>query len=189
MSQAMAAPPQRAWAASLLYFWFNKLGPQDWWGGSAKVDRHLQQHFERWLIALHKRPAREFLSDPHTALAAILLFDQAPRNLYSGTARAFAFDALARQLTNAMMARGWDKGLTRVQRQFMALPLMHSEAMADQLQSMAYYTLLGPRGGLDFARSHYTMIARFGRYPHRNAALGRVSSPAEIRAIEAGNSW
>nr|WP_272916787.1 DUF924 family protein [Alteraurantiacibacter aestuarii] len=169
--------------------WFHQLDPQDWWGGSDKATAILRNGFERWLTALQNRPDHEFLSDPHTALAAVLLFDQLPRNLYSGSAKAFAFDAKARALTRAVLARGWDSGLTPAQRQFLALPLMHSEQMADQLLAVRYYTQLGPRFGMQFARDHHAIIARFGRFPHRNEALGRTSTAAEIRAVKAGFAW
>ena len=181
------AAPSRKWAASLLRFWFEELKPADWWGGSEKANIHLRRHYESWLIALQGRPCHEFLDDPATALGAVLLFDQVPRNLYSGTAKAFASDPLARQLAYAILERGWDSHYTRPQRQFLGLPLMHSEHMADQLESLRYFTALGQ--SIAFARDHHAMIARFGRYPHRNIALGRKSTPAEKRAIEAGFSW
>ncbi len=183
------AAPQRSWAAHLLHFWFCDCQPPDWWGGSDRVTPYFRQNFERWLLALRNRDPVEFLDDPKTALAAILLFDQAPRNLYSGSANAFAFDPLARQLTYAVLSRRWDAQLKPVERQFAALPLMHSEDMADQRLSLAYFAKLGGNHGLPFARSHYQMIARFGRYPHRNDALGRKTTAAEQRAIDAGFSW
>lgn len=183
------AAPHRCWAAHLLRYWFHRCKPRDWWVGSPAVTSYLERNFERYLLALQNRQPHEFLDDPQTALAAVLLFDQVPRNLYAGTAGAFAFDPLARQLTYAIMRRGWDARLSPVERQFAALPLMHSEDIADQRAALAYFTGLGPNFGLDFARSHYQMIARFGRYPHRNEALGRRSTPAEIQAVEEGFAW
>ncbi len=183
------AAPARSWAASLLYLWFHKLEPSDWWGGSAKVDALLASRYERWLQALHTRPPADFLDNPQTALAAVILFDQAPRNLYSGTAEAFAYDPLANAIMEGALARGWDRQLSPVQRQFLGLPLMHSEAIADQRRSLAYFRKLGRGYGFAFARDHYRMIARFDRYPHRNEVLGRTSTAAEKRAIAAGFAW
>ena len=100
-----------------------------------------------------------------------------------------ATDPLARSIAKGALARGWDDALSPPQRQFLAMPLMHSEAIADQLWALALYRRLGPRFGWPFARSHHRMIARFGRFPHRNAVLGRRSTPAEVAAVEAGNSW
>jgi uncharacterized protein (DUF924 family) len=160
-----------------------------WFAPDWQVDARLAQHFSRELSSLHLRPAREFLSDPLTALAGVLLFDQLPRNLHRGTARAFATDALARAILHGALARGWDKQLLPQQRQFLAMPLMHSERIADQRRSLAYFTRLGARYGAPFARAHFRMIARFGRFPHRNAVLGRRSTAAELEALGAGYRW
>ena len=180
--------PARRWAAELLYVWFHELGPRNWWGGSDEVDAMLRRRFAHELKALGARPAAEFLTDPLVARAAILLFDQIPRNVHRGTARAFAWDAKARALTHGVIARRWDRPVPLRERQFIYLPLMHSEAIADQLLSLAMFAD-GPAFNLRFARSHHRMIARFGRFPHRNAALGRRSSAAESHAIAAGFSW
>jgi uncharacterized protein (DUF924 family) len=184
----LAAPPRR-WAAELLHVWFHVLRPHDWFAPDARVDAALERRFARELRSLRCRPARAFLSDPSTALAAVLLFDQLPRNLHRGTRRTFATDPLARAIARGALRRGWDRRLTPPQRQFLAMPLMHSEQIADQRLSLAYFTRLGRRYGAPFARAHHRMIARFGRFPHRNAVLGRRSTPAEIAAVEAGNRW
>jgi uncharacterized protein (DUF924 family) len=119
----------------------------------------------------------------------VLLFDQLPRNLYRGTPEAFAHDRLARAITRGALTRRWDLRLAPVERQFLYMPLMHSEAIADQRLSLALFTRLQRRFGLPFARDHHKMIARFGRFPHRNALLGRASTPAEQRALAAGFAW
>jgi uncharacterized protein (DUF924 family) len=183
------ADPQRRWAAELLHVWFHKLRPRDWFTPKPQVDAMLRARFARELASLRMRRAEEFLSDPRTALAAVLLFDQLPRNLHRGTPEAFATDPLARAIAKGALARGWDATLTLPERQFLAMPLMHSEAIADQRLSLAIYARLGPRHGWPFARSHYRMIARFGRFPHRNPVLGRTSTTAEVAAVEAGHSW
>jgi len=175
--------------AELLHFWFHELPPRAWFAPDPRVDAMLRRRFSRELTSLRVRPATEFLSDPLPALAAVLLFDQLPRNLHRGTSRAFASDPLARAIAHGALTRGWDRRLSPRQRQFLAMPLMHSERIADQRLSLAYFTRLGTRYGAPFARSHYRMIARFGRFPHRNAVLGRRSSSAEIAAVEAGNRW
>ena len=183
------AAARRRWAAELLHLWFCELKPRQWFGSGADVDDLLRRRFSRELACLANRPAHEFLRDPETARAAVLLFDQLPRNLYRNDARAFRFDPLARAIAKGALERGWDKGLSGPEKQFLAMPLMHSERIADQLRSLRYYARLGPRFGWPFARSHHAMIARFGRYPHRNKLLGRNSTPAEIAAVEAGNHW
>ena len=149
----------------------------------------MRARFATDLAVLSAADANSFLSDPLTARAAILLFDQVPRNLFRGSAEAFAYDPLARAITYGVLQREWDLRCAMVERQFIAMPLMHSEDIADQRNSVAYFNLLGPHYGRSFAVSHYRMIARFGRFPHRNPVLGRASTPEEIRAVEAGNSW
>ena len=181
----MTAAPRR-WAADLLHFWFHELGPEDWFGGSAEVDA-ASQRFARDLDMLGCRPPHEFLGDPLTSRAAILLFDQIPRNAFRKDARAFAHDALARRIAKGVIARGWLDGLSRDERAFVGMPLMHSEAIADQRASLAFFR--GSPTNFAFARAHWRMIARFGRFPHRNAVLGRRSSPAERAAIAAANAW
>lgn len=183
------AVPQRRWAAELLHLWFHELSPRAWFAPDAGVDSLLRRRLARELRGLQRRPAHEFLTSPQDALAAVLLFDQLPRNLFRGTPQAFATDALARAITHATLARGWDRHLSPLQRQFLAMPLMHSEHIADQRLSLAYFARLGPRYGGPFARAHYKMIARFGRFPHRNAVLGRASTPAEERAVAQGFAW
>jgi uncharacterized protein (DUF924 family) len=179
----------RAWAADLLHFWFHKLDPADWFGADREVDSELRRRYARWLAALRRRPAREFLGDPQTARASVLLFDQIPRNIYRGGPLAFAADPLARAIARRALARGWDRGLGLHERQFLAMPLMHSEAIADQHASLAYFTALGDAEILAFARSHRRMIARFGRFPHRNEVLGRSTTSAERQAVAAGFAW
>jgi uncharacterized protein (DUF924 family) len=183
------AAPQRRWAAELLHFWFHALGPGARFTPDARVDAELGRRFEPELTGLAGRPAHEFLSDPLTALAGVLLFDQLPRNLYRGSPRAFAFDRLARAIAKGALDRGWDRALSLEQRQFLAMPLMHSERIADQRRSLVIFARLGRRYGWPYAVSHYRMIARFGRFPHRNAVLGRASTAAERRAVEAGFAW
>ena len=130
------AAARRRWAAELLHFWFHSLRPADWFRSSEAVDSELRRRFARDLAMLRTRPAHEFLSDPRTALAAVLLFDQVPRNLFRGRPQAFATDPLARQIRRAIVAKGWDRGLSNAERQFLSMPLMHSEAIADQLASL-----------------------------------------------------
>jgi uncharacterized protein (DUF924 family) len=181
--------PQRRWAAELLHLWFHALGPRSWFSPDPRADALLRRRFGRELTRLGSRPAREFLTDPRTALAGVLLFDQLPRNLHRQSPRAFAFDRLARAIAAGAFDRGFDRALTRPERQFLAMPLMHSERIADQRRSLAVYARLGRRYGWPFAVSHHRMIARFGRFPHRNAVLGRTSTQAEKRAVAAGFAW
>lgn len=183
------AAARRRWAAELLHHWFHTLRPDEWFRPRERVDEELRRRFAPEWAMLRGRSAREFLGDPQTALAAVLLFDQVPRNIYRGSAQAFASDRLARAVASGILRRRWDRRMSPAERQFAAMPLMHSEAIADQLASLAMFARLGPRYGLPFAHSHHRMIARFGRFPHRNAVLGRASNRAERRAVAQGFVW
>lgn len=183
----MAAAPRR-WAAELLHVWFRQLSSRDWFGSDAGVDAMLRRRFAPDYQALCRRPAADFLGDRRVAQAAILLFDQVPRNIFRHTSRAFATDPLARDIAAHVLNREWDARLPARERQFIAMPLMHSENIADQRASLAYFAQSLP-SNLPFARSHHRMIASFGRFPHRNQTLGRTSTQAEKCAIAAGFSW
>ena len=183
------AAQRRRWAAELLHFWFHQLTPALWYAPPEWVDAELRRRFERELTSLGTQPAQHFLAGPQIALAAVLLFDQVPRNIYRDSPLAFASDPLAQAVCRGALMRGWEMRLTRPQRQILGMPLMHSEHIADQLAGLAYFAQHSPSFGFPFARDHYRMIARFGRFPHRNAVLGRASTPAERRAVEAGFSW
>ncbi|TCD06395.1 DUF924 domain-containing protein [Erythrobacteraceae bacterium CFH 75059] len=180
---------RRGWAAALHHHWFHRLSPADWFGGSDAVDDGLRARFGRWHAALRTQPAIRFLASPRDALGAVLLFDQVPRNIFRGQAEAWATDPLALAITRAVLARGWEAGLRQEERQFLYMPLMHSEDIRDQRLSLRAFASLPRRMGWDYARAHHRMIARFGRYPHRNAILGRASTPAEEAAVAAGYAW
>lgn len=178
----------RRWAAELLHVWFHQLSPRNWFGRSDAVDAMLRQRFSSDWHALRHRPARDFLTSPDDALAAILLFDQVPRNLFRDDPRAFASDPLARAITHGALEQGWHQAMTRQQIQFLTMPLMHSEDISDQNLCLEIFARHVP-GAFSFARSHHRMIARFGRFPHRNAVLGRSTTDKEQRAIDAGFAW
>ncbi|MDE2405760.1 MAG: DUF924 domain-containing protein [Sphingomonadales bacterium] len=180
---------QRPWAAELLHVWFHRLRPAQRFARDDAVDAMLARRFGRALRAMATMPARAFTRDKATARAAILLFDQLSRNLHRGSARAFAQDRLARAILRRALARGWDRGLDKPGRQFLWMPLMHSEDRADQRLALRLYARLGDAAVLGFARRHAGMVARFGRFPHRNDVLGRRSTAAERRAVAAGNAW
>jgi uncharacterized protein (DUF924 family) len=183
------AAARRRWAAELLHFWFHELRPDQWFTRNDQVDSALRRRFARDLAMLGRQPARGFLRELATARAAVLLFDQVPRNLFRDDPRAFAHDRLARAITRGVLAKGWDEGLLNHQRHFLYMPLMHSEAAADQRLALRLFAALGDSEALRFSRAHARMIARFGRFPHRNPVLGRKSTAAEKRAVAAGNTW
>ena len=183
------APPPTDWTAQLLTFWFDAHGFDDWYGGGPAFDAEVRGLAEDWHEALRSQPAESFLTDPDTALAATILFDQVPRNLFRGHADAFATDDLARAIARGIVAKGWDQQWPDDRRQFAYLPFEHSEAIADQRESLRLMGQLADPMFADYAKKHFDIIDRFGRFPHRNAVLGRTTRPEEEAAVEEGKNW
>lgn len=127
-------------------------------------------------------PPESFLDDARTALAAVILFDQLPRNMFRGHADQFMTDPLALAIARAAVDRGYDQDMTKDEKAFLYMPFEHSENLADQRRAVALFTALGDDWLLGFARKHHDIIERFGRFPHRNAILGRAPRPAELAA-------
>ncbi|KQZ69409.1 hypothetical protein ASE06_00870 [Sphingopyxis sp. Root214] len=183
------APPPTDWARQLLAFWFDNHGMDDWYGGGAEFDDAVRDLAEGWHEALRSQPAEAFLTDPDTALAATILFDQVPRNIYRGHADAFATDDLARAIAHGIVARGWHENWPDERRQFACLPFQHSENMGDQRESLRLFAQFDDPMFQDYAQKHFDVVDRFGRFPHRNAALGRATRADEEAAIEEGKNW
>jgi uncharacterized protein (DUF924 family) len=127
-------------------------------------------------------PIECFLDHSLTALAAIVLFDQFPRNMFRGDAEQFSTDPLALAIAKGAIDRGLDEQLEKQERGFLYMPFQHSEEMDDQNRSILLFTRLGDEEQLDYARKHRDVIARFGRFPHRNAMLGRQPRADEVAA-------
>jgi uncharacterized protein (DUF924 family) len=183
-----AAPPTD-WARQLLAFWFEAHGFDDWYGGGPDFDAEVRDLAEGWHEALRSQPAEAFQTEPDTALAATILFDQVPRNLFRGHADAFATDDLALAIARGIVAKGWDQQWPDDRRQFAYLPFEHSEDIADQRESLRLMGQLADPMFADYAKKHFDIIDRFGRFPHRNAVLGRTTRPEEEAAVEEGKNW
>jgi uncharacterized protein (DUF924 family) len=177
------------WAAALIDFWFNQVGEAGWWSHDAALDRQCSTGFADLWAQKRTLPATEFLDRADEALAAIVLFDQLPRNMFRGTARAFDTDPLARAIAKGAIAQGYDIQIGGAGRAFFYMPFQHSEAIEDQDLSLTLFEALGDAHSLNFARQHHAIIARFGRFPHRNAVLGRQTRPEEEAAISEGKGW
>jgi uncharacterized protein (DUF924 family) len=169
------------WRAEVLKFWF-ALDEDDWWRGGEDLDRRIKQNFVKLWIEKRQLPVDAFLTDPLTALAATILFDQFPRNMFRGSAEQFATDDLALAIAKQAVAKGFDEQLEPRERAFLYMPFEHSENMADQNRAMLLFTALGNAKMLHYARLHHDIIERFGRFPHRNAILGRAPRADEIAA-------
>jgi uncharacterized protein (DUF924 family) len=173
-------------------FWFGGDGPEK----SAARDAQIREKLEPLLERAARGELDAWASGPRRRLALILLFDQVPRNIYRGTARSFAFDQKALRLTVEGLHLAADQALDPVERLFFYLPLEHAESMDAQDASVKAFERLAEEapaelrgfieGTVKYAHSHRDIVAKFGRFPHRNAALGRESTPAELAWLEAG---
>ena len=175
-------PPQ-GWVRDVLDFWF-ALGWDDWWKRSAELDDEVRERFAIEWARQARRPVEDFLVDPETALAAVILFDQFPRNMFRGQADQFATDHLALAIAKGAVERDYDDGMEQARRGFLYMPFQHSEELKDQIQSLLLFTALGDAEQLHYARKHHEVIEKFGRFPHRNAALGRKPTAMEQAAGE-----
>lgn len=154
------------------------------------MDRKIGQRFQGLWASLRGREAAEFVSGrANVALAAVLLFDQFPRNMFRGAGTAFATDGLALRISDMAIAEGLDRTLTEERRHFLYMPFMHSEDMADQQRSLRLFAALGNERALKFAQEHADIVSRFGRFPHRNTVLNGETRPEERAAVEKGAHW
>ena len=172
-------------AADIVTFW-REAGPKRWFEKDDAFDAEIRRRF----LATHEAAAAGKLSaweqDAQGALALLILLDQFPRNMFRGSARAFATDPMARAIAAGALVRGFDARAPEGMRKFFFLPFEHSEDMADQERSIALNKAAGDADDLKWAEIHADIIRRFGRFPHRNAALGRVTTPEEQAFLDGG---
>jgi uncharacterized protein (DUF924 family) len=167
-----------------------------WFGGGAELDEDIKTRFGAAVTAALAGGLRDWERTPLHRLALVILLDQFNRNIFRGTAQAFAGDARAQQLTLQALAAGEDRQLPWVGRVFLYMPLMHAESPALQDEGVARFTRLRAdvpealkqrlQGHLDYAHEHQAIIARFGRFPYRNAVLGRADTPEEEDFLREG---
>ncbi len=176
-------------APSILSFWFDEMGKERWYAKDAAIDQRIRVRFGALHDAILVSKAMAWSDTPDHLLAAIIMLDQFSRNLHRGSAKAFAADPLAFDLAMLGLDRGWVVKLTFEQRQFLLMPLMHSEELAIQRRALVEFAKLGDCNVLAFAKLHHDQIARFGRFPGRNAALGRRTTPQEQDALDNGAAF
>ena len=170
------------WTDEVRDYWFS-LAPEQWWRDD-RLDAEISDRFADLWEEKRQLPANAFLGSPGDALAAVLLFDQFPRNMFRAHADQFSTDTLALAIARNAVERGYDEALSPQERGFLYMPFQHSEDPADQQRSLLLFTALGDPEQLRFARLHHDVIARFGRFPHRNPILGRTPRPDEVAAGE-----
>ena len=179
MTASGAASPE-----AVLAFW-REAGPSKWFEKDEAFDAAIREKF----LATYEAAAAGKLADweatAEGTLALCIVLDQFPRNMFRGDARCYATDPLARAAANRALKRGYDQDVPEAERGFFFLPFMHSEDMNDQLRCVALYREAGDEN-LKYAERHADIIRRFGRFPHRNALLGRATTPEEQAYLDAG---
>ncbi|MBX3624925.1 MAG: DUF924 domain-containing protein [Rhizobacter sp.] len=187
-------------AAEVLQFWFGDGPPYadrpEWFRKSDAFDREIERRFAPLIENALQDGLSAWVAEPATALARVIVLDQFPRNVFRNTPKAFAGDPLALAAARAMVERGQDAALAPVQRVFVYLPFEHAEDLAAQDTSVQLFGTLAhdaPEAGtgwLDYAERHHAIVVRFGRFPHRNAILGRPSTPEETAFLsQPGSSF
>ena len=163
-------------------FW-RDAGMAKWFNGGAAFDAECRARFHDLHHAAARREHEAWLGDAEGALALLLLLDQIPRNIFRGSAHAYATDPLALRYATRAIEEEFDAQVEPALRMFLYLPFEHSEAMADQQRSVELFTALGEPEALAYALEHREVIARFGRFPHRNHILGRASTAEEAEYL------
>ena len=164
----------------VLAFWFSESVKPLWFRSTPEFDNELRERFlDTWEAASAGRLAH-WKDSAEGALALVIVLDQFPLNMFRGKAESFSTEAQAREVATEALAKGWDKTLDGAHLAFLFMPFMHSENIDDQDRAVALFTAAGLEDNLRFARHHRELIRRFGRFPHRNAILGRTSSDEEL---------
>ena len=178
-SQTQVETLEPPWVDEVLHFWFVKLEEAHWFTKDDELDAQIRRRF----LALHERLLRQEgrgVSTSRPLLAAVIVLDQFSRNMFRGNPRTYAADPIARQLARTATEQGFDLAMTPVQRLFLYLPFEHSENREDQALALKLIKLLGIEDWTRDALAHKVLIDRFGRFPHRNQILNRLSTPEEI---------
>lgn len=176
--------------AELLSFWFSEAVKSKWFKPDDGFDAELRDRFGPWLSKAKRGELAHWAEQPDGALALIILTDQLPRNIHRGKPEAFATDPSALATAKNAIAQGYDQRVLPERRPFFYLPYEHSEDLADQDTGVALFEALGVEELLDYMLRHRAIIARFGRFPHRNAILGRISTPEEVEFLrQPGSSF
>ena len=178
-------PTTDDWDRAVLDFWFEELASEQWFKKDDAVDRAIVDRFGATYEAVRGMDTGTLLATPERALAAVIVLDQFPRNMFRDDPRTFESDARALELADKTLAAGLDRGMDRDQRHFMCMPFMHSETLADQDRAIGLFEAIGNEDGVKYAKLHRDVIVKFGRFPHRNAVLGRETTPEEQAHLDA----
>ncbi|MDO5654323.1 MAG: DUF924 family protein [Brachymonas sp.] len=168
----------------VLTFWFEETEPKMWWVADADLDTTIERRFGKLLTQAIQGELYAWRQTPRGRLAEIIVLDQFSRNIYRNTPTAFAQDPMALVLSQEAVAAGTLEHLPDIQRAFLLLPYMHSESSVIHVEAERLFRDHAPAGNYEYEIKHKAVVDRFGRYPHRNEALGRTSTPEEIEFLK-----
>lgn len=173
----------------LLAFWFSAHARKHWFRSTPAFDREVREGFERIWNDARTDGLSTWQQTAKGLLALVILLDQMPLHMFRGQAQSFASEALSRVVADAAISQGFDVDYEDEEKAFLYLPFMHSEDLADQDRSVALFQQAGLSDSLRWARHHREIVRRFGRFPHRNRILGRVSTPGELAWLDSPEAF
>lgn len=175
---------------SILNFWFEESSPADWFQKSDSFDQEITTRFAQLHVEVMENKKTHWRDTAEGCLAEIIILDQFSRNMFRDSPKAFASDERARDCLRHVLENSFDQEMTVQQKNFLYLPLEHSESLEDQVESVALFEANGDENSLDYAIQHKVIIERFGRFPHRNKILGRPSTDEELEFLnQPGSSF
>jgi uncharacterized protein (DUF924 family) len=167
----------------VLEFWFSEDSEPHWFESTPAFDQEIRTRFAERFAEAASGQLKSWEETPEGCVALCILLDQMPRNMFRGSPRAFATDAKALAIADRAVNRGFDRELSPEHKQFVYMPFCHSEELANQVRALALFEAAGLRESLEFVRDRLAVMRRFGRFPHRNAVLGRTSTPGELKFL------
>jgi len=173
----------------IIDFWFADDVRKLWFNSTAEFDQMLSDRFEDTLKQADRGELDHWMESAAGCLALVIVLDQFPLNMFRGSAQSFATEARSRDVARVAIANGFDKTLAAEQQAFLYMPFMHSEEIADQELALELFAKPGMESNLRFSRHHHALVETYGRFPHRNAVLGRTSTAAEIEYLNSREAF
>ena len=173
----------------IIKYWFSDRIKKQWFSSTPELDREIHDKFSEIWHEASEGKLEVWGDTPEGCLALVILLDQCPLNMFRGKAKSFTTESQAREIAREAIKRGFDKALQTEELSVLYLPFMHSENEADQEDSVKFYQEANLKENLDFAKHHRDLIKEFGRFPHRNAILGRTSTKEELEYLESNRAF
>jgi uncharacterized protein (DUF924 family) len=181
--------PSIATAQQVLDYWYSEHSKAHWFASTPEIDQEIRTQFEATWQAASRHELDHWCQQADSCLALVIVLDQFPLNMYRGQEISFSTEAQARNMVNLALEKGFHQQIAKEKLSFLFLPFMHSENLADQEKSVQLFFDAGLDDNIPFAQHHRDIVARFGRFPHRNPILGRTSSPEELSYMQSSEGF